>query len=83
MSVKWHRLSFEHSCGLEGTILQINMTSEGRIAVSGLCVICGEEFTIEDEFLNMVRKAAICDYLTTDNGPEHILEDFVLTGKPS
>lgn len=62
MRIYWHALSFTHSCGLEGTILEVCVSRDGGIAVNGLCVVCGEEFIIEDTLANLIGKSAIADY---------------------
>lgn len=81
MNIIWRALSFPHSCGREGTILEVCVNRDGEITVSGVCAVCGEEFSVEDTFASIISKCAIKDYLDSQAGG--ILESFQPKGKPS
>jgi len=84
MKTFWHELSFVHSCGLAGTILEVCASRDGGITVGGCCAICGVEFSVEDNLPNIISKCAVQDYLRyRATKPEETLEDFVPQGKPS
>ena len=84
MNILWHRIAFTHSCGLQGTILEVCVSRDGGIMFSGLCVTCGREFSIEDNFANLICKSAIQDYLRhKSQQPDDILANATIVGKPN
>ena len=84
MKVMWNRVSFECSCGLQGTIMEVCVSQDGGIVLTGLCVVCGREFSVEDNMANLIAKSAIRDYVRcVKETPEETLADFVPKGKPS
>ena len=84
MKIHWHKLSFKHSCGLAGTIIEVCVSRDGGITINGLCVVCGDEFSTEDTFANLIGKATMSDYLRhRAETPDDMLADFVPKGKPS
>jgi hypothetical protein len=83
MKVHWHQLSFTHSCGREGTIMEVCVSSDGGIGVGGICVICGEDFSIEDTFAKLIAQSAIRDFLKHKDEQFPDLAEFVPKGRPS
>ena len=84
MTIKWRGLPFIHRCGLKGTILEVCLSSDGSVAISGLCVVCGEEFTIEEDLFHIIGRMAVCDYIDNCKDPTtDLLENFSPQGKPS
>ena len=81
MTIMWRQLEFRCKCGLEGTILHVFVSSDGEIAVSGCCAVCGEEFTMTVPMVTAIRNAAILDYKQGEN-KDNIL-NFVPRGKPN
>jgi hypothetical protein len=85
MKAHWHKVTFECACGLPGTILEVCINISGDIAITGLCVTCGKEFTIGDNVTLLIAKSAISDYLRCkqEKPEDFLLQDFQPTGKPS
>jgi uncharacterized protein YceK len=84
MKTFWHELSFVHSCGLKGTILEVCVSRDGGVLLSGCCAVCGKEFSTEDTMPNLISKAAMRDYMKQKvTAPEEVLADFVPIGKPN
>jgi len=60
------------------------VSCDGGFIVSGICVLCGQEFSTEDTFPVMTARAAVADYLRyRASNQDDILEDFKPKGKPS
>jgi hypothetical protein len=85
MEATWHKIAFECSCGLPGTILEICVNLRGDITVSGICVVCGKEIATEDNMALLIAKSAISDFIRAKQAKpqDFLLEDFNPTGKPS
>ena len=85
MKAHWHKLSFDCSCGLPGTILEVCICVDGSISITGLCVVCGKDFSVQDNMALLIAKSAIQDFIQCkkEHPQEFLLEDFNPTGKPS
>ena len=84
MKIMWHRIAFTHSCGLQGTILEVCVSRDGGITFQGVCVTCGQEFSVEDTMADLIAKSAIKDYLhCKSQQPEELLINATITGKPN
>lgn len=62
MRIHWHTLEFKHTCGRQGTILEVLVSCDGSLCLSGLCVICGEEFSESHPWASVMVNATIADY---------------------
>lgn len=62
MLIHWHSIPFNHSCGLEGTVLEIRATCDGDIILDGVCVMCGTQFSTKSTFIEIMRACTILDY---------------------
>ena len=83
MRIHWHEVSFVHSCGLKGTILEVCMSQDGEIAIGGVCVVCGEEFTTTESTAILIAKSAIKDYVQhCAESPQDMLALLQPVGRP-
>jgi hypothetical protein len=85
MKARWYRVDFTCACGLPGTILEVSVCMDGSIAMTGLCIPCGKEFTLEDSMALLISKSAIKDFIRCkeEKPEEFLLADFNPKGKPS
>ena len=60
--IHWYALDFNHKCGLPGTILEICASADGELALRGLCVTCGEEFSSSRTIASIMEHCAVEDY---------------------
>ena len=80
----FHAVGFNHSCGLEGTILEVCIRADGTLLLSGLCAVCGVQFSMEEPWAWLMVNCAIRDYTRhRAEKPDLRLEDCVLVGKPN
>jgi hypothetical protein len=58
---------------------------DGGIAITGLCVVCGKHFTVEDSMALLIAKSAMKDYIRMkqEKPEDFLLADFEPKGKPS
>jgi hypothetical protein len=92
MVIRWRALPFTHiandgsGCGKEATILEICVSSDGCICVTGVCATCGEQFsTPEMVWADIMRSVSIKDYkdgLLVGKKTEIDLDNFVPVGRP-
>lgn len=90
MKIHWHALPFTHiegdgsGCGKDASILEICVSADGCICVSGICIHCGEQFSSpEIPWATIMRSVAIKDYrtsLTVEVGGE--FADMPTMGRP-
>lgn len=69
LTIRWRPLDFKHSCGLPGTILEVLVSSDGDICLSGLCAVCGKDFSASVGMVTAIRSCAIADYKQGDDKP--------------
>ena len=85
MTIKWHKIEFKCPCGLDATILEFCVSADGGIALTGLCVRCGTQFSHEDTMPNLIAKSAVGDFVCRleNCSEDDALANFEPTGKPS
>lgn len=71
--VRWHAVPVTHvatdgsGCGKEASVLEILVSSDGCICISGLCMHCGETFTSPAvNWWAMMQIATVKDYLQAE-----------------
>lgn len=84
MKIHFHEVPFFCPCGLKGTVTQLSVRIDGTINIDGLCIVCGNEFSQEYDWCNLMVNATIRDYLKKrEETPEDCLTDFVPQGRPN
>jgi hypothetical protein len=92
MVIKWRALPFTHQasdgsgCGKEASILEIAVSSDGALCVSGVCIQCGEQFSSpEMPWAVIMRSVSIKDFKESlsiaDQQMEQLIQ-FEFFGKP-
>lgn len=68
--VRWHAVPVTHvavdgsGCGKEASVLEILVSSDGCMCISGLCMYCGETFSSPAvEWSALMQVATVKDYL--------------------
>ncbi len=90
MNIKWHALPFTHvednggGCGREAQILEICVSSDGCICVSGICITCGAQFSSpEMPWATIMRSVSVKDYRSSlIEKPLDVLADMETQGRP-
>jgi hypothetical protein len=83
MEPLWHKVVFEHECGLEGTILEICVDREGNFCISGVCAVCGQEFEETNNLVELISKSAVSDYLESEEQPQLVVVKEMSKGRPN
>jgi hypothetical protein len=84
MKINFHVIPFKHSCGNNGTVLEMAARSDGTLAVSGVCIHCGVDFDEAYPWYAIMCSCSIMDYKRCQEfGKEDVFEDFVPIGKPN
>lgn len=97
MKIKWRALPFTHveadgsGCGKDATVLEICVSSDGCLCVSGVCIHCGEQFSSPElPWATIMRSVSIVDYKESlslidqqTNQQLDMLANFAPKGKPN
>ena len=62
MRIHWHTLAFKHSCGNQGTPLEVLVSADGCLCISGICIHCGENFDEAHSWASIMVNTTIVDY---------------------
>lgn len=88
MIIGWHALPFTHieedgsGCGKDATMMEICVSSDGYICVSGMCHHCGVQFSSPQvAWATIMRNVAIKDHLRQVSVSD-ALEDMDVRGRP-
>ena len=82
--MRWHVFVFTcRKCGREATIMEVAANACGQIAMAGVCVICGIQFSQECSMAKMIGTCAVLD-IQKRTPEQAMLDDYELGDhKPS
>lgn len=63
MKINWHYVSFLHTCGKKGNVIEFLFSRDGMILIEGFCSSCGEDFELEESLLSILAKCTTGDYI--------------------